>query len=206
KGIDIHLHEAGTAGLFSLEEIAARTRAAGMAGQVTVSHAFALNTNPEQEVARVLEALAEAGVALTTVAPAKGVLPQALIRERRMALGLGEDGQRDYWSPYGDGDLLRRTWQLAFTNGFRADADIEGCLDIASRGGAQLMAGARPDGSALTEDARFGLAVGAPADFVLLEADTVTSAIMDCPSDRDVFRSGELIASGGQLLGGVRLS
>ena len=206
KGIDIHLHEAGTAGLFSLEEIAARTRAAGMTGQVTVSHAFALNTNPEPEVARILDALAEVGVALTTVAPAKGVLPQALIRERRMALGLGEDGQRDYWSPYGDGDLLRRTWQLAFTNGFRADADIEGCLDIASRGGAQVMAGARPDGSALADDARFGLGVGAPADFVLVPADTVTSAIMDCPQDRDVFKAGRLIASGGELTGGTRLS
>ncbi|WP_167194421.1 amidohydrolase family protein [Brevibacterium pigmentatum] len=206
KGIDIHLHEAGTAGLFSLEEIAARTRAAGMTGQVTVSHAFALNTNPEPEVARILDALAEVGVALTTVAPAKGVLPQALIRERRMPLGLGEDGQRDYWSPYGDGDLLRRTWQLAFTNGFRADADIEGCLDIASRGGAQVMAGARPDGSALADDARFGLGAGAPADFVLVSADTVTSAIMDCPQDRDVFKAGRLIASGGELTGGARLS
>ena len=206
KGIDIHLHEAGTAGLFSLEEIAARTRAAGMAGQVTVSHAFALNTNPEPEVARILDVLAEAGVALTTVAPANGVLPQALMRERCLALGLGEDGQRDYWSPYGDGDLLRRTWQLAFTNGFRADADIEGCLDIASRGGAQVMAGARPDGSALADDARFGLGVGAPADFVLVPADTVTSAIMDCPQDRDVFKAGRLIASGGELTGGTRLS
>ncbi|KHS54085.1 amidohydrolase family protein [Brevibacterium linens] len=205
KGIDIHLHEAGTAGLFSLEEIAARTRAAGMAGQVTVSHAFALKTNPEPEVAKVLDALAEAGVVLTTVAPAKGVLPQALIRERRMALGLGEDGQRDYWSPYGDGDLLRRTWQLAFTNGFRADSDIEGCLDIASRGGAQVMAGARPDGSLLADDARFGLGVGAPADFVLIDSDTVTSAIMDCPQDRDVFKAGRLIASGGVLASGARL-
>ncbi|MCU4296685.1 N-isopropylammelide isopropylaminohydrolase [Brevibacterium permense] len=206
KGIDVHLHEAGTAGLFTLEEIAARTRAAGMAGQVTVSHAFALNTNPEPEVARILDVLAEVGVALTTVAPAKGALPQGLVRERRMALGLGEDGQRDYWSPYGDGDLLRRTWQLAFTNGFRADADIEGCLDIASRGGAQVMAGARPDGSALVDDSRFGLAVGAPADFVLVDADTVTSAIMDCPRDRDVFKSGRLIASGGEMAGGPRLS
>src|SRR5699024_710744 len=160
----------------------------------------------DAEVRRVLDLLDEAGIGLTTIAPSKGGLPQTPIAERRLALGLGEDGQRDYWSPYGDGDLLRRTWQLAFTNGFRRDEDIEGCLDIASRGGAQIMAGARPDGSALTEDARFGLAVGAPADFVLLEADTVTSAIMDCPSDRDVFRSGELIASGGQLLGGVRLS
>ncbi|MGO3023016.1 MAG: hypothetical protein ACTIIH_07215 [Brevibacterium sp.] len=114
--------------------------------------------------------------------------------------------ERDYWSPYGDGDLLRRTWQLAFTNGFRADADIEGCLDIASRGGAQVMAGARPDGSALAADARFGLAVGAPADFMLVDADTVTSAIMDCPQDRDVFKEGRLIASGGELTGGPRLS
>ena len=176
-----------------------------MAGQVTVSHAFALKTNPEPEVAKVLDALAEAGVTLTTVAPAKGVLPQALIRERRMALGLGEDGQRDYWSPYGDGDLLRRTWQLAFTNGFRADSDIEGCLDIASRGGAQVMAGARPDGSLLADDARFGLGVGAPADFVLIDCDTVTSAIMDCPQDRDVFKAGRLIASGGVLASGARL-
>ncbi|WP_166970382.1 amidohydrolase family protein [Brevibacterium atlanticum] len=201
KGIDIHLHEAGTAGLFSLEEIAARTRAAGMDGQVTVSHAFALNTNPESEVARILDVLADAGVSLTTVAPAKGTLPQALIAERSIALGLGEDGQRDYWSPYGDGDLLRRTWQLAFTNSFRRDADIEGCLDIASRGGARVMAGARPDGTELVDDESFGLAPGAPADFVLLEADTVTSAIMDCPTDRDVFKAGRLIASGGQLLG-----
>ncbi|WP_209325875.1 amidohydrolase family protein [Brevibacterium renqingii] len=205
KGIDIHLHESGTAGVFSLEEIAARTKALAMSGQVTVSHAFALHTNPDAQVRRVLDLLSEAGVALTTVAPQNGVLPQATIAEKHIALGLGEDGQRDHWSPYGDGDLLRRAWQLAFTNGFRRDEDIEHCLDIASRGGAQIMAGTRPDGSPLTEDACFGLAVGAPADFILLEADTVTSAIMDCPRDRDVFRSGQLIASGGELLGGLRL-
>ncbi|MCL7660562.1 hypothetical protein M8360_34870, partial [Klebsiella pneumoniae] len=63
------------------------------------------------------------------------------------------------------------------------------------------MAGARPDGSALADASRFGLGVGAPADFVLVPADTVTSAIMDCPQDRDVFKAGRLIASGGELTG-----
>lgn len=29
-------------------------------------------------------------------------------------VGLGQDDQRDYWSPYGNGDMLDRTWQLAF--------------------------------------------------------------------------------------------
>lgn len=203
-GADIHLHESGTAGIFSMEEIARRTQAHGMQGKVTVSHAFALHTNPEPEVARIVERLGAAGVSLTTVAPSIGALPQGLLAEHGVALGLGEDGQRDHWSPYGDGDLLRRSWQLAFTNGYRRDAAVEGCVDIASRGGAQVMAGARPDGSALTEDPRFGLAVGAPADFVLLEADTVTAAVMDCPRARDVYRRGRLIASDGELIGGVR--
>lgn len=204
KGIDIHLHERGSAGVFSCEEIASRTKALSMEGRVTISHAFALSSNPESEIRRIVELLGEAGISLTTVAPQNGVLPQQILSENRVALGLGEDGQRDYWSPYGDGDLLRRTWQLAFTNGFRRDEDIEHCLDIASRGGAQVMAGARGDATPLAEDTHFGLGIGAPADFLLVEADTVTSAIMDCPSDRDVFKAGQLVATGGELLGGVR--
>ncbi|MDN5806614.1 MAG: amidohydrolase family protein [Brevibacterium sp.] len=202
KGVDIHLHERGSAGVFTIEEIAHRTKALGMQGQVTISHAFALSSNPEPEVERIVDILAEAGISLTTVAPHNGVLPQRSLREKRVALALGEDGQRDYWSPYGDGDLLRRTWQLAFTNGHRRDEDIEACLDIASRGGAQVMAGARPEGTALVDDARFGLGIGAPADFMLVTADTVTSAIMDCPADRDVYKGGRLVATGGRLVGG----
>ncbi len=204
KGVDIHLHEGGSAGAYSIEEIAHRTKTLGLEGQVTISHAFALHTNPESEVRRLVELIAEAGISCTTVAPSKGALPLRLLAEHGVAVGLGEDGQRDYWSPYGDGDLLRRTWQLAFTNSFRHDEDIEACLDVASRGGAQVMAGTRPAGLPLTEDADFGLAVGAPADFVLIDADTVTSAIMDTPRDRDVYKGGVLVASGGRLLGGVR--
>lgn len=200
KGIDIHLHERGSAGVFTVEEIAHRTKTLGLEGQVTISHAFALSSNPAPEVERIVDLLAEAGISLTTVAPQNGVLPQRSLRENRVAMGLGEDGQRDYWSPYGDGDLLRRTWQLAFTNGHRRDEDIEACLDIASRGGAQVMAGARPDGTALVDDVRFGLGIGAQADFMLVDADTVTSAIMDCPAERDVFKDGELVATGGHLV------
>ena len=31
-----------------------------------------------------------------------------------MRVGLGQDGIRDFWSPYGNGDMLERAWQLAF--------------------------------------------------------------------------------------------
>src|SRR5699024_11678261 len=86
KGVDIHLHETGTAGVFSLEEIIKRTKALSMSGQVTVSHAFALSSNPDAEVHRVLDLLDEAGIGLTTIAPAKAVLPQAPIDRKSTRL------------------------------------------------------------------------------------------------------------------------
>ena len=44
KPLDIHLHEPGEMGAFSMELIIERTRALGMQGKVTVSHAFCLGT------------------------------------------------------------------------------------------------------------------------------------------------------------------
>ena len=201
-GIDIHLHERGTVGVFTLEEIIARTEAAGMQGQVTVSHCFVLGSVADREQRRLAEMLAANQIAVTTVAPAGTVLPLKLLAEAGVRVGLGEDGQRDYWSPYGDGDVLRRVWQLAFTNGFRADADIEHCLDVASRGGRHVVEQIphAPSGD-LSSDAEAGLAVGAPADLLLVKADTVTAAIMDCPGERLVFKSGKLIARNGKLTG-----
>ena len=42
RNVDIHLHEPGEMGVFSMELIIERTRALGMAGRVIVSHAFCL--------------------------------------------------------------------------------------------------------------------------------------------------------------------
>jgi len=41
-GIDIHLHDGGDGGIAEMRAIAQRTRAAGLAGKVAISHAFAL--------------------------------------------------------------------------------------------------------------------------------------------------------------------
>ena len=42
RNVDIHLHEPGEMGVFSMELIIERVRALGMAGRVIVSHAFCL--------------------------------------------------------------------------------------------------------------------------------------------------------------------
>ena len=199
-GVDIHLHETGELGAFTIELIAERTAALGMQGLVTISHAFALGTVDASRQAALIELLATADIALTTVAPGnREPLPLEALRAGGVRVGLGQDGIRDYWSPYGNGDLLERAWQLAFRNGFRHDDLVELCVDVASRGGRAITGAATWSSAAITDDAVTGLAPGARADLVVVAADTVTAAVMDHPPRTLVIRGGDVIARDGQL-------
>lgn len=197
--IDIHLHEPDQLAKFSAELIIERTRATGMQGRVTISHGYGLGRLPEAQLRPLLDEMRELDISMATIAPPTA-LPTLMLAEYGIRLGLGQDGQRDYWSPYGNTDMLDRTWQLAFTNGFRRDEDIEHCVAIATVGGRSVMGLAPgPNGAA----DRPGLAEGDPADLVLVSGDTVTAAVMDRSPDRTVLYRGVVVADGLELTGGV---
>ncbi len=190
--VDIHLHEPGDLGLFSADLIIERTLALGMQGQVLISHGYTLFDDPTK-VTGLLERLAEADIAMASVAPGgKSRVPADQLTAAGVRVGLGQDGQRDYWSPYGNGDMLDRTWQLAFTLGHRADDLIEHAVAVATRGGRSIVEPQVPRLAGLTD--RPGLAVGDVADLLLVEGETVTSAVMDRPADRTVLRAGRVVA------------
>ncbi|WP_285320646.1 amidohydrolase [Pseudarthrobacter sp. lyk4-40-TYG-27] len=196
KPVDIHLHEPGQLGLFSTQLILERTKALGMQGLVTISHAFCLGELPDAQLDELLADMAELDVSVATVAPASP-LPLERLTAAGIRVGLGEDGQRDYWSPYGNADMLDRTWQLAFTNKFRADGLIEHCAAVATIGGASIIDPAAQRLGSVAD--RPGLAVGEPAELVLLEGDTVTAAVMDKLPGRTVIHRGTVVADGLQL-------
>lgn len=188
-GVDVHLHDVGTLGGFEVELICERVNALGMHGQVTISHAFALSTVDAERQRELVELLAENDVAVTTVAPGKREpLPVRQLRWAGVRLGLGQDGVRDYRSPYRNGDMLERAWQLAYRNGFRRDDLVEMCVDIATRGGAAVM------GRAL------GLTEGAAADLVVVPGDTVTAAVMDRAPRTLVVHAGRVVAADGEIV------
>ncbi|MEU4446274.1 amidohydrolase [Actinosynnema sp. NPDC050801] len=189
RGVDVHLHDAGTLGAFQVELICDRVQALGMQGRVTISHAFALSTVDSDRQRRLVELLAEHDVAVTTVAPgAREPLPLRQLRWAGVRVGLGQDGIRDYWSPYGNGDMLDRTWQLAHRNGFRRDDLVEMCVDVATRGGAAVL------GRTL------GLTERAPADLVVVPGDTVTAAVMDRAPRTLVVHEGRVVAADGEVV------
>jgi cytosine/adenosine deaminase-related metal-dependent hydrolase len=170
-----------------------------MQGKVTMSHAYDLGSVSPAVSRRIIDDFAELDIAMATIAPAAPAqLSLTDLTTAGVRVGLGEDGQRDYWSPYGNCDLLDRTWQLAFTNGYRKDELIELCLAVATIGGASIMSHQVPRVAGLAD--RPGLAVGDRADLLLVDGETPTSAVMDRGSDRTVIHDGVVVADGYALV------
>ncbi|GAA3301797.1 amidohydrolase family protein [Glutamicibacter nicotianae] len=197
--IDVHLHEPGALAVFSTELIAERTRALGMQGRVNLSHAYELGSINEATSRRLIETFADLDISLTSVAPSTSShLPLVDLVQAGVRFGLGEDGQRDYWSPYGNCDLLDRTWQLAFVNGFRKDELIEHALAVATMGGASIMDRAVPRLASVAD--RPGVSAGDRADLVLVDGESISSTVMDRGTDRTVIHDGRVVADGLKVL------
>ena len=183
-GVDIHLHDGGELGAFTIDLIVERTRALGLAGNVTISHAFALAEVPEPRRQRLVEGLADQRVSLATVAPGnRPPLPLASLHAAGVAVGLGCDGIRDLWSPWGDGDMLGRAALLAWRAGARRDQDLAGALELATAGGARVLG---LDGH--------GLEPGCWADLTLVPAATVGEAVVAHPPRSLVLKRGRVVA------------
>lgn len=187
KGIDIHLHDGGAAGLRSLDDIAARTRAGGLGGRVTVSHAYALGgtgDGDEADLRRTIERLAAARVAILTSVPGASGFPSlAALREAGVTLFLGSDNVRDTWSPYATLGMLERCFLAAYRSGFRSDAEIAGTLDLVTANPAAVL------GLAPTV-----IEAGAAADLIVLDARNPAEAVVDHNPPRLVFKRGRLVA------------
>ncbi|MFF1904671.1 amidohydrolase [Kitasatospora sp. NPDC058218] len=189
--LDVHLHDTGERGLAPLRDIAARTKAAGLQGRVVVSHAFCVPELTGSGLDVLAELLAGAGIGLTTVAPsAHQVLPFRELAAHGVRVGLGSDGVRDSWSPFGNADMLHRAHLLGWTTDARTDAQLSECFALAAAGGAELLGLPAAD-----------LAPGSPADFMLLTGECLPQVVVDLPERELVVRAGRVVARDGVFLG-----
>ncbi|MFG3037626.1 amidohydrolase [Streptomyces sp. NPDC048330] len=190
-GVDIHLHDRGEKGLRALRGIIDRTRALSLAGRVTVSHVFCLPGLTDGELGSLAAGLGDQDIALTTVAPSDSlVLPIARLREHGVRVGLGSDGVRDSWSPFGNADMMHRAHLLGWVTDVRLDDELTDCYGVAAHGGADVMGLAHAD-----------FAAGAPADFVLVRGECLPQVVVDMPRRDVVVHGGVVVARDGEFLG-----
>lgn len=189
RPIDIHLHERGEMGAFSLDLILERVRALGMQGKVTISHGFCLGMPDAGHARRLIEGLAKERVAVMTTASASSPVPPVKeCMEAGVVVCAGSDGIRDSWNPYGRGDMLERAMLIGLRNNFRRDEEIELALDVCTYGGAKAM-GLQG----------YGLSIGCAADLLLVPGETPAEAVVSRPADRTVIKRGRIVARHGAL-------
>lgn len=190
KPIDIHLHEAGDLGAFTMELMFERIRANGMQGQVAISHAFALGMNDHLRTGQLIERIAELDIAiLTTGAPSATVPSIMRLKQAGVRVGAGCDGIRDTWGPWGQPDMLDRAKVVGMRNGLRQDQELEHVLHVVSQGGADVM---RLEG--------YGLRVGDRADLTLLAGETLAHAVVEVAPRPLVVKGGRVTARQGRAV------
>ena len=85
-------------------------------------------------------------------------------------------------------DMLQRAMLVGLKNDFRRDDEIALAFGMVSDAAAEACG-----------FAEYGLAVGARADLVLLDAETVAEAIVATPASRTVIAAGRIVARDGAL-------
>jgi cytosine/creatinine deaminase len=188
KPIDIHLHEPGEVGAFTLKLLLDRVEATGMQGRVVVSHAFCLGALADPDA--LLERIARLRVALLTSAPpSRPVPPLKRCRDKGIAIFGGNDGIRDTWSPYGVPDMLERAMLIGMRYDLRRDDDLAIAFDCVSEAAAR--------GCGFGD---YGLRIGARADLVLVDAETIAHAVVARPTRKLVVSNGRIVAREGVLI------
>jgi cytosine/adenosine deaminase-related metal-dependent hydrolase len=185
RGLDIHLHDGGEIGLAEIDDIVARTRAAGLEGRTTISHAFALADADPARLDATAKGLREAKVSILSSVPGGDRCPPIpKLRELGVDVFFGSDNIRDCWNPSSVIGMVDRAMLASYRFGLRRDEDIAALLDHVTTIPAQV--------AGLGEG---GVEVGARADLIAFDAAHPPQIIVERQLPNIVIAKGAIMHS-----------
>ncbi|WP_409177893.1 amidohydrolase family protein [Brevibacillus fortis] len=111
--VDIHLHDPGTLGFYTIKRLLDLTEEAGWQNRLAISHAFALGDVSMEESSDMADRLSQLGTMIMTTVPINRAMPPVpMLHAKGVHVALGYDGFYDSWSPYGTGDMLDKLNRL----------------------------------------------------------------------------------------------
>jgi cytosine/creatinine deaminase len=179
----------------ALPHIIAETERRGFGGRVSVGHATKLSAMEPNAVETMARRLAATGIAVT-VLPAtdlfltgrdirrlvpRGVAPAHLLRQFGVTATIATNNVLNPFTPFGDASLIRMANLYANVAQLARDDEMEAVFAMVSADAARLMA------------REYGLWIGAPADFVLLDAATSVAAVREVAAPIASWRSGRQV-------------
>ncbi|MEC1522622.1 amidohydrolase family protein [Neobacillus niacini] len=107
--IDIHLHDNGHVGLYTVDKFVEMVEEAKWRHRAAVSHAFCLGEVPQPQQEEMADKLNKAGMSIMSTIPINRTLPPIdLLDQKGVNVYLGCDGFYDSWGPFGTGDVLEK--------------------------------------------------------------------------------------------------
>jgi cytosine deaminase len=180
--IDFHLDFDLDPSWMHLDEVCRQTTEHGWGGRVAIGHVTKLSALDPASLQRVGAKLGDAGVAVT-VLPAtdlflmgrgaehsvpRGVAPAHRLREQGVVCSLATNNVLNPFTPFGDCSLLRMANLYANVAQTGRLDELRACFDMVTTLPARLM-----------NLAGYGIAVGNPADIVVLDCVDPVSAVAE---------------------------
>lgn len=180
--IDFHLDFGLDPAHLDLDEVCRMTEATGWGGRVAIGHVTKLSAMPKADFEAAAKRLANAGVAVT-VLPAtdlfltgrdsdfnvpRGVTSAHGLRARGVNANISTNNVLNPFTPFGDVSLIRMINLYANVLQVGAMAELAGCLDMVTSCSAQIL-----------NAADYGIAIGHPADLVVLDCATKAEAVCE---------------------------
>lgn len=178
--IDMHLDSGSSANELDTLLVCDLTEKYGWGGRVAIGHVTKLASMPQPDMDKVARRMADAGVALTVLTATDLYLggrhtdhnvPRSVVDANRLAeLGVvcsvASNNILNPFTPFGDGQLLRQANMQAIVTQRGSDAEVRSVWDMTTVAAARLLR--RSD---------YGIAVGASADLVILDAQDAVTAL-----------------------------
>ena len=176
--------DAGDPGLHTTGMLARAAIDHGLHGRVVACHARAIGSYPEPAFRRLLGLAREAGMGFVSD-PHTGPLNLRPydVRAAGLAVALGQDDVEDAYYPFGRHNLLEVAFLAAHLLGAPTLGRMDALLDMVTTDAARVLG---------VDD--HTVAVGAPADLVVLDGETVQEVLTRHSPPRRVISRGRLVA------------
>ena len=193
RDIDMHLDFSLDAADMDVDYVCRRTAEFRWGGRVACGHVTKLSALPAQAFSAAAARLRDAGVAVTVLPSTdlylmgrpqqhnvpRGVTPAHRLLREGVTCSLATNNVLNPFTPFGDGSLVRMANLYANVCQAGTRADVEACFEMITTRAAALMN---------LED--YGIAVGKPADLVVLDCETPAQAVAELAPVLHAFKRG----------------
>lgn len=197
RGVDIHCDETDDPQSRFLEVMAAEAIRSGMGPEVTASHTTAFGSYDNAYAFKLMGFVRRAGINFVanplvnitlqgrydTYPKRRGITRVKELWRAGLNVSLGYDDIMDPWYPLGTGGMLQPAHMAVHACHMTSREEVAACYRMVTGGGARTLG-----------LAEYGLAEGAPADFVVLDAPGEWEAVRRLATTVLVVRGGRVIS------------